>query len=216
MIKVVPAPEPSGFDARVRQPGLSAIDELIGRPPRITRPGPRRKRIARQRRRIPSDAFPPYWREIIPELRHAYHGRCAYLATFIEPGTGLSTVDHFVPRSKDWRLVYEWSNFRLCAAVINGTKQDRALLDPFEVEEGWFALEFVSFQVVVGPKAPPQRLAEIKASIRDSGLNARECCELRQQYVTDYEQGQIQLPYLERRAPFVAAEMRRAGRLPAK
>ncbi len=213
MIRVAPAPEPTGFDARVRKPGLSAIDELIGLAPRVPRRGRRRRPVARERRRIPGSAFPPFWRAVIPELRQAYQGRCAYLAMFIEPGTGLSTVDHFVPKSKDWRQVYEWSNFRLCAAVINGTKGDRALLDPFEVGEGWFALELVSFQVVVGPAAPAGKIASIRATIRDSGINARECCALRQQYVTDYEQGEISLRFLERRAPFVAAELRRAGRI---
>lgn len=118
-----------------------------------------------------------------------------------------------MPKSKNWKLVYEWSNYRLCAAVINGTKGDRALLDPFEVKDGWFALELVSFQVVVGPKAPAGRVGEINATIVGSGINARECCELRAQYAADFEQGEITLPYLERRAPFVAAELRRAGRI---
>lgn len=213
MIRVSPAPEPAGFDKRVRQKGLSAIDELIGLPPRLKRPGRARKAIASRRSQLPSEAFPTFWRDIIPELHSAYAGRCAYLATFIEPGTGASTVDHFVPKSKNWKLVYEWSNYRLCAAVINGTKGDRALLDPFEVKDGWFALELVSFQVVVGPKAPAGRVGEINATIVGSGINARECCELRAQYAADFEQGEITLPYLERRAPFVAAELRRAGRI---
>lgn len=213
MIRVSPAPEPKDFDARVRQKGLSAIDELIGRPPRLKRPGPRRKPVARQRRHIPPDAFPPLWRDSIPALRKAYDGRCAYLAMFIEPATGASTVDHFVPKSQDWRQVYEWSNYRLCAGGINGTKGDRPLLDPFEVEEGWFELELVSFQVVLGPKAPAGRHKEIRATLRDSGINARECCELRGQYVQAFEQNEISLSYLERRAPFVAAALRRAGRI---
>lgn len=213
MIPVRRVKEPAHFDSLVRRPGLAAIDELIGKKPRKTRRGRPRKAVARQRRSIPPKKFPPIWRKAIPDLRTAYQGRCAYLAMFIEPGTGASTVDHFVPKSVDWKQVYEWDNFRLCAAVINGTKGDRALLDPFAVKDGWFALEFVSFQVIVGPKAPPTMRAEIETTIRDSGINARECCALRQQYVTDYEDGNISRNHLLGRAPFVAAEMQRAGRL---
>lgn len=213
MIRVRPTPEPANFDASVRRPGLSAIDELIGRAPRTPRPGPRRRPVARQRRGIPPDAFPPLWRKALPDLRSAYEGRCAYLATFIEPGTGSPTVDHFVPKSHDWRQVYEWSNFRLCAGVINGTKGERPLLDPFKIKDGWFGLEFVSFRVIVGPAAPTTRRTAIETTIRESGINARECCALREQYVTDFERGEISLSYLLRRAPFVAAELRRSGRL---
>lgn len=213
MIRVKPEREPRIFDSLVRQPGLSAIDELIGRKPRLRRPGRPRTPVAQHRQDIPSNKFPPFWRRSIPQLRNAYRGLCAYLALFIEPGTGVSTVDHFIPKSQDWRHVYEWSNYRLCASVINGTKGDRPLLDPFDVRPGWFGLEFVSFQVVVGPSAPAARVAAIRTTLRDSGINARECCQLREQYVTAFEAGDIVLAYLERRAPFVVSEMRRLGRI---
>lgn len=213
MIPVKRAREPRTFDKNVRQPGLSAIDELIGRTPRLRRPGRPRAPVAKKREDIPPDKFPPFWRSAIDDLHNAYGGRCAYLATFIEPGTGVSTVDHFIPKSKDWRHVYEWSNYRLCAGVINGTKGNRSLLDPFKVQPGWFGIEFVSFQVVVGPSAPAARLVAITTTIRDSGINARECCALREQYVTAFEQGDISRAYLDRRAPFVASEMRRVGRI---
>ena len=213
MIRVKRAREPRRFDRDVRHPGLSAVDELIGKTPRLRRPGPSRTSVAKRPQDIPPEKFPTFWRRAIDDLHKAYGGRCAYLATFIEPGTGVPTVDHFIPKSKDWRQVYEWSNYRLCAGVINGTKGDRPLLDPFKVQAGWFGLEFVSFQVVVGPTAPAAHLTAIRTTIRDSGINARECCALRAQYVTDFEAGEILLSFLERRAPFVASEMRRTGRI---
>jgi hypothetical protein len=40
MIPVEPAPEPADFDSKVRQPGLSAIAELVGEPLTIKRRGP--------------------------------------------------------------------------------------------------------------------------------------------------------------------------------
>ena len=104
MIPVVIAQEPAEFDATVRQPGLSAIDELVGRPPRIRRPGPRRKKVAETEAKIAADAFPPFWREALDDMMSAYEQRCAYLAMFIED-TGNPTVDHVIPKSYAWNKV---------------------------------------------------------------------------------------------------------------
>ena len=68
MIPVALAPEPADFDAKVRQPGLSAIDELVGRRPRRPRPGPRRSQVATSESKIPAEAFPPYWREALDDM----------------------------------------------------------------------------------------------------------------------------------------------------
>lgn len=60
MIHVTPAPEPSDFDAVVRQPGLRAIAEMVGEtPPRSA--GRRHKKIAERREDIPSAKLPDYW-----------------------------------------------------------------------------------------------------------------------------------------------------------
>lgn len=214
MIPVTPAKEPPDFDSKVRQKGLAAIDELLGETPRIARPGRRRKAIASRPEEIPPDAFPPFWRKALGDMLHAYERRCAYLALYIEHATGSPTVDHVAPRSRAWDQVYEWSNYRLCAALINAKKNDlTGVLDPFEIKAGWFALELVGFQVIQGPSAPADRIAEIERTIKDLGLNARDCCSARQEYVESYESRHIDLEYLERRAPFVASELRRQGRL---
>lgn len=143
----------------------------------------------------------------------AYDRLCAYLALYIEHATGNPTVDHVVPKSRAWDQVYEWSNYRLSAALINAKKKDlTAVLDPFEIKAGWFALEFVGFQVIRGPSAPATRSAAIDRTIEDLGLNLRDCCRAREEYVESYEKG-VPLEYLERRAPFVASELRRQGRL---
>jgi len=214
MIPVTPAAEPPDFDARVRQKGLDAIAELVGKTPRRARRGPKRKKIADTRDRIPADAFPPYWREVLPEMRDSYQCLCAYLAMYIEHATGSPTVDHFVPKSKAWDKVYEWSNYRLACALVNARKNEVELaLDPFQLHEGLFALEFVEFQVVVGPAAQGEVAAQVSASIVTLGLNSRECRKARQEYVEQYQNGEIRLPYLTRRAPFIAQELRRQGRL---
>ncbi len=213
MIPVAAAPEPMSFDSEVRRPGLDAISELVGKAPRTPRRGQRRTAVATRRDKIPSEAFPPLWRKALPEMRRSYGDLCAYLALYIEHATGSPSVDHVVPKSKDWKLVYEWRNYRLAASIVNARKNDLELvLDPFEIKAGLFALEFTAFQVVVGPAARGLRAKEVVATIDTLGLNRRECCAARQAYVDDYLAGPpdgIALPRLERRAPFVAQELRR-------
>lgn len=214
MIPVTPAAEPPNFDKRVRQMGLSAIAELAGERPLVRRRGPKRKKIARTREEIPADKFPPYWRDALDDMLSSYRRLCAYLALYIEHATGGPSVDHVIPKSKAWNRVYEWSNYRLACALMNARKNDLELiLDPFEIREGWFALEFVAFQVVVGPAAQGQIIDQVNKSIELLGLNLPECCEARQEYVESYEAGHIDLEYLTRRAPFIAQELRRQGRL---
>lgn len=217
MIRVAPAGEPSSFDARVRRPGLDAIAELVGEAPSRTRRGRKRKQTFASRDQIPADRFPDFWAKALDDLREKYDGLCAYLALYIEHGTGSASVDHFVPKSKDWRLVYEWSNYRLCSLQINGHRRDRELaLDPFSIKPGLFALEFTAFQVKPGPAARGPMWDIVATTIDDLGLNRRGCCKAREEYVNDYQLGPpvgTELTRLERRAPFIAQELRRQGLL---
>lgn len=215
MIPVALAKEPADFDAKVRQPGLSAIDELVGRAPRIRRPGPRRKKIAETEAEVPTDALPPFWREALDDMMTAYEQRCAYLAMFIED-TGNPTVDHVIPKSLAWEKIYEWSNYRLCTGVVNSKKGELlGLVDPVEVKVGWFALDLASYRVGRGEAAPAALREKIDATL--PLLNLRDCCAQRRRYVEDYRLGPgnrgIDLAYLERRAPFIAAELRRQVQL---
>lgn len=212
MIPITLAREPRSFNRKVRLKGLSAIDEMVGHPPRQPHRGRRRKRIATCEDDIPAVEFPPLWREALPDLLSRYHRLCAFLALYLEHATGNASVDHMIPKARRWDQVYEWGNYRLCATSINARKSDMTgLVDPFECQSGWFALEFVGFQVTRGPNAPLNRAAEIDATL--ALVNSDECRKAREEYVTSYDQGHIQLPYLERRAPFIAQELRRHGRL---
>ena len=212
MIPVALAREPRHFGTAVRDKGLSAIDEMVGRPPRVRHPGRRRQQIAAREDDIPPDKFPPYWRDAHPDLLERYQRRCAFLSLYLEHATGNPSVDHMLPKSKRWDLVYEWQNYRLCAASINSRKNDMiGLIDPFDCKPGWFALELVAFQVTRGPNAPIACTAEIDATLQL--VNEPECCKAREEYVTSYSNGDIHLKYLEYRAPFIAHELRRQGRL---
>lgn len=215
MIPVMLAKEPADFDANVRQRGLSAIDEAVGRAPRRRHPGPRREKIASTESDIPAECLPPLWRDAIDDMMTCYAQRCAYLAMHIE-WTGSPTVDHVVPKSMAWTRVYEWSNYRLCAAIVNAKKGDLlGFVDPIDAQVGWFALDLASARVQRGAHAPKAQHNAVDATLEL--LNLRDCCRQRETYLTDYAKGPgrggIDLPYLERRAPFIAAELRRQSKL---
>ncbi len=214
MIPVAVADEPDDFDRRVRQRGLAAIDAMVGRPPRRAQRGPKRARVADREQDIPPARFPPYWRDALDDMLERYHRVCAYLGLYIEHGTGSPSVDHVVPKSLAWDQVYEWRNYRLCAALINARKGVLPLaLDPFEIGHHWFALEVVGFQVLAGAGIDAALAERIRETIVCLGLNAPDCCKARREYVVSYEDGHIDLAYLERRAPFVAVELRRQALL---
>jgi hypothetical protein len=215
VIPVVLAKEPKSFDKNIRQPGLSAIDEMVGRAPRTKHPGRRRAKIADTESKIPADKFPAFWRESIDDMMIAYEQRCAYLAMFIEE-TGNPTVDHVLPKSMAWDCVYEWSNYRLCTGVVNSKKGELLdLVDPIDTKAGWFELDLASYRVVRGASAPMAQQPKIDATLLI--LNIRDCCAQRNRYVAEYRRGPgskgIDLAYLEYRAPFIASELRRQGQL---
>jgi len=197
---------------------LAAIAELVGETPSKKRRGPKRNKVAEAREQIPPDDFPPFWREVLPDMLQSYHRLCAYLALYIPHATGNPSVDHVVPKSKSWDKVYEWSNYRLASAYINGKKSDFDLaLDPMSMKAGSFGLEFVAFQVVPGPKAKGTLVKQVDETILILGLNSLECRKAREKYVVDYQtgpgKGGIDLAYLEIHAPFIAQELRRQGLL---
>lgn len=211
MIRVPPAPEPAGFDAQVRQPGLRALAEMVGEPHLPPRRGRPRRVIAASRDEIAPDQFPAFWTAMLPELLHAYGRVCAYMSFYIERVTGAASVDHMLPKSLDWREVYEWRNYRLACALMNSRKNNyRDVLDPFEVEDGWFRLELVGYQVVPDPQLPPDIRDKVQATIERLQLNDYECLKLREEYAAAFEQGDISLGHLRQRAPFLARELARS------
>jgi hypothetical protein len=218
VIPVQPAPEPDDFDRLVRQRGLSELAVMIGKRGWVTRTGPRRKQIivagkpVTRVKDIPPERLPPYWRAMIPQLCEAYNRICAYVCVYIERVTGAPSVDHWHAKASEPHQAYEWANLRLVCSIMNSQKGIKdALIDPFLVEDGWFALDFVDFSVVpgVGPEHP--RFAAIDHTISSAGLdlNRYECRKLREVYVGEYLQGEVSWSYLERRAPFIARELRR-------
>ena len=211
MIRVVLAEEPADFDAKVRKPGLRAIAEMVGEPNLSKRRGRKRDVVANSRDAIPADKFPAYWTEALPELLEAYGRVCAYMSFYMERVTGVASVDHMLPKSLEWQVVYEWHNYRLACSLMNSRKNNyRNVLDPFEVEDGWFRIELVGYQVIPAPQLPANIEAQVQATIDRLQLNDYECRKLREDYVNYFNQGDISLNHLRQRAPFLAREIERS------
>ena len=151
---------------------------------------------------------------MLPELLTRYERICSYLCLYIPRGTGAPSVDHMIAKSMRWDHVYEWRNYRLACSLMNSRKHALAsVLDPFEIEDRWFALELVEFQVVPGEALPLDLVGAAEVTIERLRLNDMECCNARLEFAEDYLNGEIRIDYLTRHAPFVAGELRRQGRL---
>lgn len=214
MIGVVKAVEPPEFDARVRKPGLSAVAELVGEPATIKRPGPKREPVAKRREDIESKHFPPFWQEMTEDLLCAYGRVCAYACLYIERITGSATTDHWAPKSVAWDRVYEWDNYRLACSFMNTRKNDFGdVIDPFAVVDGLFALDLVKLKAVPGAAATGAAWKAVDDTIRRLGLDGVDYAEALGDYYHAYHDGDISLAHLEKRAPFLARELRRQGKL---
>ncbi|MEM9492531.1 MAG: hypothetical protein AAGC55_25510, partial [Myxococcota bacterium] len=109
----------------------------------------------------------------------------------------------------------EWKNYRLAAGWMNSRKGVFAdILDPFEVQDGWFHLEFFGFQITAAATIRDDDLkTRIEKTIERLGLNLPALCRLREEYHDNYKKDRISFDYLEERAPLVAMEMKRQSLL---
>ncbi|KIG15695.1 hypothetical protein DB30_05265 [Enhygromyxa salina] len=226
MIPVAPQPQPKApdfdFAHDVHDRGLDAIRQLAGLAPLHAWKG---KNIAAQVARI-EDVNPSmlrryaYWKRAMPALHRAYGGYCAYLARYIEP-VETPTTDHFIAlrNTMDPALAYTWSNYRLAHAFVNSVKSAIPdVLDPFEIDHGWFAIDFGTFKTIPGPGAPPRHREAIVHSIATLKLDGRALAVTRRRAAERYwraPRGCPPLPFwaLETDEPFLASELRRQGRL---
>lgn len=199
MIHVEPQPEPADFESKVRRKGLAYL---------------RRKKIAFDRPLPTGIEMKPYWRDCLDDLHAKYRGICAYLSVFIERVTGSASIDHFVAKSKCPDLIYEWSNYRLACSVMNSRKrQYEDVLDPFEIEDGWFRLEPVSGRIYPNPELGDSEKTAVQRTIDRLGLDDSGNRELRARHVYEYCTGGCNSEFLRRYSPFVYFEVVRNGLL---
>jgi uncharacterized protein (TIGR02646 family) len=154
-----------------------------------------------------------YWRSALPDLTKAHNSVCAYCAQWISKPTGTPTVDHYIPVSVNPNLAYEWSNFRLACLALNTRKRDyRDVIDPFQLIEDWFRLDFDTFMIKPNPDLSDDQKKQICATLKRLKLNEDEAFIIsRQEWFRWYDKGEITFPHLEKKAPFIAREMKRQG-----
>lgn len=199
MMHVDAKPEPDDFGRKVRQKGLRW---LTAKGISLDKPVP------------PGTKIEPYWRKCMDQLYTAYEGYCAYLAIHFERVTGGGTVDHYIAKSKRADMAYEWSNYRLACATMNSRKRDfEDVLDPFEVEDGWFHLELVTGHIFPNPELSQARQEDIQKTIDRLGLDDGNCREVRARRFDEYRTGMCSAAFLQKYSRFVWMEVCRQGLL---
>ena len=186
-------PEPPRFEEECRQEGRGWLDQW--RAKQVTLP----------------DRPKDFWSPFRPDLRRGFGLRCGYYAMYVHDGQ----VDH----STSWKtckengtpeLVYEWDNFRFVDGALNSRKKtlDDQVLDPFEVQSGWFEVELPTlFLRVVA--VPPARQSAARLTLEKLELDqGSRALELRWEWYEAHRRG-MPLPLLHEKAPLVAQAVER-------
>jgi len=210
VIPVVPQDEPRppefDFDLKVRKPGENWLQRQgIA----LSRPLPLRTDV------------PDYWRECSDVLYRKYNRVCAYLAVYVRIKRRGATVDHFLPKTKFPKLIFEWSNYRLACLDMNGNKGDCCtVLDPFTLAPGTFRLRLPTGEIYVNPDLPVESRAEAQATIEQLQLDLACYREMRATDYHDYVKqcqageaaGEEARRQLMKYSPFVCQEVERQER----
>jgi len=151
-----------------------------------------------------------FWQFAMSDLQSAYGGICAYTCYYIIADP---SVDHFLPKSRYPNLAYEWSNYRLARQLVNQHKGDSLeVLDPFNIQTGWFVMDFPSCLVRPSNGLPAVLTEQINKSIKILKINeydafVQERCDL----MLAFAEKNISFKFLSERYPFIASEIVRQG-----
>lgn len=209
MIPVSPMPEPANFDETVRSPGRQYLKKY----------GIRKQGDTAGRRILWSADKADYWRRCSAELIQEYRSICCYVAMKINRDPGEhdrhTSVEHFVPKSKEPWLAYEWTNYRLASRKANRDRGDRNVLDPFAVEADDFLLMLATGVIYPNPALSESRQKVVMETIENLKLNDPYWQELRLKYYSYYlanlqnfDQAEMET-FLWDNAPIVLAQLKR-------
>lgn len=193
MLPVKLQPQPPNFEVRVGKPGRDFI---------AATPAPTARQWANH----------DYWTRTLPELHALYGEICAYSCHWI-PAVGGRSVEHFKPKDKHPADAYDWANYRLVFQLLNGCKgTSEDVVDPFDVQPGWFVIKFPSLLVALGDGLDEPLSVLLQTTIVKLRLNDNDkCLKDRQSWLKEYCLGRASLEGLEGKAPFLASEIRRQG-----
>lgn len=187
MIRFEPRPAPEGFVERVQQRGAAWLS-------------------ANETGRLPD-----HWKEFRRELADAFGSLCAYGAMY-EP---VGTVDHFVSIDEDRSKAYDWSNYRFASAWLNSSKQalpSRQILDPFAVQNEWFEVQLPSMQLLLTEHVPNEWRERAQFMLDRLHLAHDErVIRQRREWYRMYQEGELTLDGIAKKAPLIAAAIRRQG-----
>jgi hypothetical protein len=189
MIPVLPKAPPENFDRDCRGPGNAWLAVNPDKDPHKN----------------------PLWTAYLDQLRAAFENRCGFLAMYIHSGT----VDHWISIKTDRTRAYEWSNFRFVDGVVNSAKKpswDGKLLDPFEVQDGWFEILLPSLQLVIADIPDEAMRARAEFTLEKLHLqNGEDVVRQRQEWMKMYEEG-LPLDILRKVAPLLARAVEKRDR----
>ena len=186
---------PAHYEASVRSPGMAFLDAT---------PNPNRSDWEQHR----------YWKEIHQYLYDSLKGICSYCASFTPRKRSPSlldhsSIDHFIPKSINNALAYEWENFRLCRTRLNNRKSAfQDVLDPCAIQTGMFKLNFATFALFPNPtlsEADKQKvldtIARLELNTDDAYVNERA------RAVYSYADRKLSLAVIAQLYPFIASEI---------
>ena len=208
MIPVKLAPEPLSFHETVRVPGQEflrsqGIQNLADKPTG----------------KIDWSNY-QFWRICSKDLYDSYQGICCYVGMRINGPLFVNekSVEHFIPKSIQPFLAYEWSNYRLACRKANSDRGTKPVIDPFTVCPNEFRLNLLNGELYPDPSLSDKRRLQVLETINNIGLNQNFWSRLRLQYYNYYLNNLkgtsiIELQeFLEKNAPIVLAELKRPVR----
>lgn len=192
-----PANEPTHFDGNCRQPGAAWLAQYPNDDPH---------------------SKSQWWSQFQPALAAHFSHRCGWLAMDI----GLmGHVDHYLAcgnrkgkPSPHRHRAFDWSNYRYIEGRINSLKGnlDDRILDPCEVQPGWFEVVLPNFVLKATAAIPPNHRAKADFTLKKlqlfNGHNAR--WTRWSWYQKHWNNGSPDLKALYRDAPLVAEAVDRA------
>ncbi len=181
MIPVAKVKKPKDFDAKVKVPG----DQWLKDNPDAKRPK-------------------ALWTLYTKTLADGFSGLCGYAAMHDPTG---GTVDHYLSFKNHPKKAYDWNNYRFASGTLNSSKRnaDDTVLDPFEVQAGWFDIELPSLQMRVTDAVPAAFRTKAEHTLKRLGLRDGErVIRWRQSWYEQYLSGNLTLEGLRVWAPLIA------------
>jgi len=115
-----------------------------------------------------SHDFPALWCKYQPQLAEGFHDRCGWWAMRIADGA----VDHYLSKKFHRDRAYDWDNYRYISTSVNSSKRnhDASILDPFEIQPGWFEVHLPSMLLLRTSIVPREFQAKADFTIEELRL----------------------------------------------